>query len=340
MRKNLKPLSEQTLVITGASSGIGLATARMAAERGARVLLVARNQPALDIIAKEVGANAAVCAIDIADDGAAERISEAATKAFGGFDTWVNCASVTSYGSLEQIGIDEHRRQFDVNYFAMLACSLAAVRHLRERGGGAVINIGSILSDRAVIGQPAYSASKAAVRALTDGIRMDVEREGLPISVTLIKPSGIHTPFPEHGRNHMNEAPRIPQVIYAPEIAADAILFAAEHSRRQLYIGGFGFASVLAAQLFPRLTDKIMEATMLRAQQSPDEPGDPAMRDNLYEPRKDGLEHGTQDVAFRRSSLFVEAQKHPLAVTALVGAAAATGAAALSARRRRELAGT
>ena len=319
MRPSLKPLAEQTLVITGASSGIGLSAARIAVERGARVLLVARNKPALKVIARDLGPNAAICAIDIADEGAAERIVDAATQAFGGFDTWVNCASVTSYGSLEQIGLAEHRRQFDVNYFAMLACSLAAVRHLRERGGSAIVNVGSILSDRAVIGQPAYSAAKAAVRALTDALRMDVESAGLPIAVTLVKPSGIHTPFPEHGRNHMVRAPRIPQVIYAPEIAADAILFAAQHPRRQIYIGGTGFASVLAAQLFPRLTDRIMEAVMLRAQQSPDDPGEPAMRDNLYEPKKDGFEHGTQDVAFRRTSLFVEAQKHPLAAAALAG---------------------
>jgi short-subunit dehydrogenase len=337
MRKKLKPLAEQTLVITGASSGIGLSTARIAVERGARVLLVARNKTALQAIANDLGAQAAMCAVDIADEGAAERIVATAIAAFGGFDTWVNCASVTSYGSLEQIGIDEHRRQFDVNYFAMLACSLAAVRHLGERGGGAIVNVGSILSDRAVIGQPAYSATKAAVRALTDAIRMDVERAGLPIAVTLIKPSGIHTPFPEHGRNHMDVAPRIPQVIYAPEIAADAILFAAAHRRRQIYIGGFGFLSVVAAQLFPRLTDRIMEAAMLRAQQSPDNPGDPAMRDNLYEPRTDGLEHGTQDVAFRRTSLFVAVQKHPLAAAALLGAAGAAATVAV-ARSRRPLA--
>src|SRR5919112_1327206 len=220
MRPKLKPIDQQVLVITGASSGNGLATAREAVKGGARVLLVARNRPALDKIANELGAAASVCAVDVAEPDAAERIANAAIDAFGGFDTWVNCAAVTSYGTLEQLGLDEQRRVFDVDYFAMLQGSLVAMRHLRARGGGAIVNLGSVLSDRALIKQPAYCAAKAAVRALTENLRMDVEREGLPISVTLIKPSGIHTPFPDHGRNHMDAPPRIPQILYSPDLAA------------------------------------------------------------------------------------------------------------------------
>jgi short-subunit dehydrogenase len=333
MSKKLKPLSEQTLVITGASSGSGLATAREAVWRGARVVLVARNKDALTKIADELGPSAIAFPIDVAEEGAADRIAAAAVKAFGGFDTWVNCAAVTSYGTLEQLGVDEQRRVFDVDYFGMLQGSLAALEHLRTRGGGAIVNVGSVLSDRAAIKQPAYSAAKAAVLAMTDNLRMDIEREGLPISVTLIKPTGIHTPFPEHGRNHMEAAPRIPQIMYAPELVAEAILFAAEHPRRQLYVGGAGFVQSTLASLFPRLTDRIMELALVRAQQSPDHPGDPAMRDNLYEPRKDGVVDGTQPFAAKRWSLFLQAQKHPAAALAMTGATA--GAAVLYLRRRR-----
>ena len=346
MRKNLKPVSEQVIVITGASSGNGLATAREAVKRGAKVLLVARNKPALETIAAELGDSAAVCAIDVADKGAGKRIADAAAAAFGGFDTWVNCAAVTSYGSLEQLGMDEQRRVFDVDYFAMLDCNLVAVEHLRARGGGAIINVGSVLSDRSVIKQPAYCAAKAAVRSLTDSLRMDVEREGLPISVTLIKPTGIHTPFPEHGRNHMEEPPRIPQVMYSPDLVADAILFAAEHPKRQIYVGGSGITQSLIASLFPRLTDRVMELALTRIQQSPDEPGDPAMRDNLYEPKKDGLEEGTQKFRVKRWSLSLQAQKHPLAAAAILGGGAAAAGLVLrrsrsnGATRRRRLADT
>jgi len=326
MHKRLKPLSEQILVITGASSGNGLATAQEAVGRGASVVLAARNEAALNSIArklKSLGGRVAVCAVDLGDEDAAERIADTAKKTFGGFDTWVNCAAVTSYGTLEQLGVDEQRRIIEVNYFGMLRGSMVALNHLRKRGGGAIINVGSILSDRALIKQPAYCAAKAAVRSLTESLRMDIVREGLSISVTLIKPSGVHTPFPEHGRNHMDEPPRTPQIVYAPELVADAILFAAEHSRRQIYVGGYGFMLSLLARLFPRITDRVMEVALVATQQSPEDPGDPEARDNLFEPKKDGRVSGTQRTAVKRFSLFLEAQKHPLAATGILAAAAA-----------------
>lgn len=154
---------------------------------------------------------------------------------------------------------------------------------------------------------------------------MDVERQGLPISVTLIKPSGVHTPFPEHARNHMSDAPRIPQVIYAPELVADAIIFAAQHPRRQIYVGGTGFLLSSLARLFPRATDRIMEAAFVEAQQDDVQRGDPAARDNLFEPKSDGREEGTQDYFVRRSSYFLQAQKHPVAAGGLIASAAAAG---------------
>jgi short-subunit dehydrogenase len=334
MRKRLKPLREQVIVITGGSSGNGLATAREAVRRGAAVVLAARNERALKDIARDLkrsGGRVAICAIDVAEQGAADRIAEVASQAFGGFDTWVNDAAVTSYGTLEQLGMDEQRRIFDVNYFGMLQGCLTAVNHFRARGGGAIINVGSVLSDRALIKQPAYCAAKAAVRALTESVRMDVEREGLSISVTLIKPSGIHTPFPEHGRNHMDSPPRTPQIIYGPELVADAILFAAEHPRRQIYVGGYGFALSLLARMFPRITDIIMERVMVGTQQSDEDAGDPRARDNLFEPKKDGCVEGSQDFAVKRWSLFLEAQKRPLIAAGIIGSALVAAGAA---RRR------
>ena len=335
MRIHLKPLARQAIVITGASSGIGLATAREAVRRRSSVVIAARNSDALEEIATELrerGGRVAVCAVDIGADGSAERVARCATEAFGGFDTWVNCAAVSDYGTLEQIGLAEHRRVFEVNYFGMLRGCLVALAHLRQRGGGAIVNVGSILSDRAIIEQAPYSAAKHAALALTANLRMDIEREGLPISVTLIKPGGVHTPFPEHARNHMDVPPRVPQVLYDPRLVADAILFAATHRRRQIYVGGVGYIQSLLGRLFPRITDRIMELALVRAQQSPDEPGDCAMRDNLFEPREDGVEVGTQPFPMRRTSLFLELQKHPLAATAI--ATGVAGAAALLARRK------
>jgi short-subunit dehydrogenase len=336
MAAHLKRLHEQIIVLTGASSGIGLATARSAARRGASLVLAARNSDALEQVAEELragGVRVAVCTADVGNEADVERIAETAITEFGGFDTWVNCASVSDYGTLDAIGMDEHRRVFEVNYFGLLKGSLVALDHLRSRGGGAIINVGSILSDRAMIMQGPYSATKHAVRALTEELRMEIEREGLPISVTLIKPSGIHTPFPEHARNHMDEPPRVPQVVYGPELVADAILFAAENPKRQLYVGGNGFFISLMARLFPRMTDLVMEAAMVRGQQSPEDAGDPSMRDNLYAPQRDGQVEGNQDMFVRRQSLFLEAQKRPRLALAL-GSGAALALWAANRRRK------
>lgn len=338
MRYKLKPLAEQTIVVTGASSGIGLEVATRAVERGAQVLLVARNKASLVRIAARLrrrGVRVALCAIDVAEPAAAETIADTAVREFGGFDTWVNDAAVTVYGTLDQISEEEHRRVLEVNYFAALNGSIAALRHLRHRGGGAIINVGSILSDRALILQIPYSAAKHALRAMTTGLRMDVDRERLAVSVTLIKPGAMHTPFPEHARNHMELPPRLPQIVYDPALAAEAVLFAAEHPRRQIYVGGYGFLLSVLARLFPRTTDRLMELFFVRAQQTAVRSDDLRRRDNLFEPREDGDVEGHQPVHVRRRSLFLEAQKHPAAAVGLgagIGLALAATARTLARR--------
>ena len=315
MNVQLKPLSEQVIVITGASSGNGLATAREAVERGARVVIVARNRDALEQVAAELGhEGVAVCPADVSRQEDVERIAQVAVEQFGGFDSWVNNAAAATYGRIEEVTIEDHRRVFDVNYFGLLIGSLVAARHLKERGGGAIVNLGSVLSGRAMILQGPYSASKAAVQAATDALRMELEEEGAPVAVTLIKPGSIDTPYPEHAKNLMDEAPRLPPMLYDPALVADAVLFACEHPRRHLYVGGSGYLVSLAGRLAPRLTDVAMEMFGVGAQQKPGHPGDEAKRDNLHEARSDGEEHGEQHVHVRKTSLLLEAQKNPLNV--------------------------
>lgn len=195
----------------------------------------------------------------------------------------------------------------------MLHGSLVAARHLRERGG-AIVNIGSILSDRAIVEQGPYGATKHAVQALTDTLRMELEQEGAGISVTLIKPGAIDTPFPEHARNFMDQPPRLPPPLYTPSVVADAVLFACETPRRTLYAGGGGRLASLLSRSAPRVSDRIMELVGTFAQQKPGDPGDPARRDNLYDPRADAL-RGTQHVHARTSSSVLQVQKlHPAVV--------------------------
>jgi short-subunit dehydrogenase len=336
MSVRLKPVSEQVVVITGASSGIGLATARMFAERGVRgLVLVARNEDAIRKVAEELdrgGTRAIAVAADTGSRHDIERIARTAVETFGGFDTWVNNAAVALYGRLLEIPIEDQRRQFEVNYWGVVNGSLVAARQLQARGG-AIINVGSVLSERAMILQTQYSATKHAVKAFTDGLRMELERDGAPVSVTLIKPSGIDTPYPEHARNYMEDDPAVPPPSYDPRLVARAIVFAAEHQRRELTVGFGGWAIAAMGTVAPRLTDKIMEATGYAVQVTGQRER-PAMRDNLYRARQDGDEHSSlSGPPPRQTSLFLEAQMHPLTTVMVMAGVGLAVAAAIFAPR-------
>lgn len=321
MAVTLKPLEEQVIVLTGASSGIGLATARDAAARGARLVLVARNQEAIEKVAQEIrsrGGEAIAVAADVAKPGDVHHVAEAAIQTFGGFDTWINDAAVAIYGTLEQVPLADQRRLFEVNYWGVVEGSLIAAKHLKARGGGAIINIGSILSDRSLMMQGQYSAAKHAVKAFTDALRMELEHEGAPISVTLIKPSAIDTPYVEHARNYLDSPGNaLPPPVYDPHLVAKAILYACETPKRDLIVGFGGWAMALLGRFLPRATDYGMEATMEAGQKSAHPPR-PSQRDNLYTPREDGAEHSSLPVTSRKTSLFLEAQMHPVATLATV----------------------
>jgi NADP-dependent 3-hydroxy acid dehydrogenase YdfG len=188
MNRKQKRLAEQVIVITGASSGIGLATARMAAKKGARLVVAARNENALRQLTQEIrdaGSEGACVVADVGDEAQVREIARVAQERFGGFDTWVNNAGIGIYGPLQEGTIEDYRRLFDTNFWGVVYGSLEAVRHLSERGGS-LINVGSTVSDRALFLQGMYSASKHAVKGFTDALRMEVEQAGKPVSVTLI----------------------------------------------------------------------------------------------------------------------------------------------------------
>lgn len=342
MAEALKPLAKQVMVITGASSGIGLATARRAAAAGAKVVLAARNSEALDeavVAIRNKGGQAAALDIDIADEGAAERLAAKTIETFGTIDTWVNDAAVALYAKLEDVTLEEHRRVFDVGYFGLVQASLVAVKHLKDKPG-ALINIGSVLSNRAIQFQGAYSAMKAAVLNFTDALRMELEDDGSPMQVTLIKPASIDTPYPEHARNKLDKPARLPQPIYDVELVAKAICFAAEHRRRQLVVGGGGVALTALGPALPRLSDLVMETFYDEKAQTGGVPPGSGTSDNLFEPREDGRTESNQQPFTRQTSLYLEAQMHPVATAAIIGGlgAAIGGAAwALNSRRQRDV---
>ncbi|QQR40648.1 SDR family oxidoreductase [Devosia rhizoryzae] len=238
---HLKPLSQQTIIITGASSGIGLATARMAAQRGAKVVLAARDAEALDRIVEEInvaGGEAAALPVDVSDEGQVEQLAAFAIERFGGFDTWVNNAGIGVISTSEKLSNEDHRRIFDVNYFGLVYGSLAAARHFRENGKpGAIINLGSALSEMPLMFSVAYSASKHAIKGFTDGLRTELMHEDLPISVTLIRPSSIDSRFFDHAKTNEGGMGMAPGPKYAPSVVAEAILHAAAHPKRDIGVG-------------------------------------------------------------------------------------------------------
>jgi short-subunit dehydrogenase len=323
----LKNLSEQVLVITGASSGIGLTTAKMAAERGARVVLAARDEKGLRRAVEEIrgqGGEAVHVVADVADPQEVQKIADTALQVFGGFDTWVNNAGASIYGRVLEVPTDEAHRLFETNYWGVVNGCQAAVQHLRQKGG-AVINVGSIVSERAVPLQGHYSASKHAVKAFTDALRMELEEEGLPVAVTLIKPASIDTPFPEHAKSYLETEPKLPAPVYAPEEVAHGILECAQKPRRDLIIGGGGRMMTAMEHLTPRLGDRYMEATLFAAQKT-GRPARPDRPDALYRPMPgSGREHGEYPGHVMRSSVYTRAALLPgvlLAALVLVGWAA------------------
>jgi NAD(P)-dependent dehydrogenase (short-subunit alcohol dehydrogenase family) len=334
MTLTLKPLDEQVIVITGASSGIGLVTARHAAQRGARVVLAARNEKDLHSATEGIrraGGRAVYAVADVADPAQVDAIAETALRDFGGIDTWVNNAAVSMYGRIMDLPIEDMRRQMDVNYWGQVYGSRTAVRHLR-RTGGAVINVGSALSDRAIPLQGGYCAAKHALKAFTDALRMELEEQGIPVAVTLVKPASIDTPFFEKARTVLGVEPQPVPPVYAPEVVSEVILHAAQHPLRELIAGGSG-AKLSAARFAPRLADLYMERWTFDSQLT-NKPvsGRP---DNLYEPvRDDGGERGRHWTGHTRSSsLYTRAVLHPGATAAAI-AAVALGLAAAAATKR------
>jgi NAD(P)-dependent dehydrogenase (short-subunit alcohol dehydrogenase family) len=332
MALQLRPLAEQVVVITGASSGIGLVTARHFAKAGARVMLAARNEKDLDAAVsriREDGARAAYHVTDVSDAKQVSDLGEAAVREFGPVDTWVNNAGVSIYGRCTEIPLDDMRRQFDVNYWGQVNGMLTAVRLLRDRGG-ALINVASAVADRAIPLQGNYCATKHAIKAFTDTLRMELEEEGVPISVTLVKPGSIDTPLFAKARSFLPAEPQPIPPVYAPEVVASAILAAAQRPIRDIIAGGMGKVVSLGEKLSPRLTDRYMERSTFDSQLS-SKAAEAGRSDNLFAPvDHDGGERGHFEGRVHEWSAFTEAVLHPKAAAAI---AAGTALATLGLRR-------
>jgi len=330
IRKRLKTkaLKDQVIVITGASSGIGLTTARMAARHGARVVLAARNAQDLQAVTNEIcgrGGRAFAVATDVSDAAAVEELGARARSEFGSIDTWVNNAGLSIYGKLMDVPLEDKRRLFDINFWGVVYGCRTAVRLMKD-SGGVLINLGSEVSEVAIPLQGIYSASKHAVKGYTDALRMELEHDEVPIAVTLVMPSAINTPYPEHARNYLDKGvPALPPPIYAPEVVARAILHCAERPVRDVVVGGSGRLQIALGKNLPRLADKYMERSLFEQQKTYDR--DHVDEGSLERPQADGRAWGLHKGHVMRSSAYTTATLSPMLKTMAFAAAGLTLAA-------------
>lgn len=324
------PISDQVIVITGASSGIGLATAREAARRGARVVLAARNVPALERIAgeiREAGGTAIAVGTDVTDYDQVVALARRAVEEYGRIDTWVNNAAVSLYATFRDISLEDFRRVLDVNLMGQIHGAKAALPYLEE-SAGALICIGSVESDRGVPMQSAYAASKHALDGWADALRAELAKERSPVRVTMIKPAAINTPIFEHAKSQLGVTPKAFPPVYAPELVVDAILHAAENHDREIYVGTAARILAWMDRINPRLGDALFRLAGYRFQVT-DHPKSPDEGHNLYAPLPGGSVRGTTARWELKLSLYPWVQEHDAAVPLAAAAAMALGALAL-----------
>ncbi|PCC98296.1 SDR family oxidoreductase [Halopseudomonas pelagia] len=321
-----KPLQAQTMVITGATSGIGLATAQRAARYGARLVLAARNEDELKNLCFEIsqsGGKAAYVVADVGEEQDVQKIADKAVEEFGGFDTWVNNAGVVVFSELQDLPIEDHQQIFQTNYWGVVYGSRIAQKHFKTRdNGGSIINIASINAEMPVPILGAYSASKAAVKAYSDVLRMELLHEKAPVKVTVVMPSGIATPISDHGRSYMEDRGKIMPPLYDPELVAEAILTAAQKYVRQITVGETGRISMLAWDLVPSVMDRVISWALPRVQSS-GKPKSPT--DNLYSADEDGAVYLNQRRQGLMLSPYTQARLHPKAALGVATTAVAVG---------------
>ncbi|ABB74792.1 Short-chain dehydrogenase [Nitrosospira multiformis ATCC 25196] len=292
MQTSLKPLDQQVIVITGASSGIGLATAMLAAERGAKLVLIARSAKTLEHLVARIantGGEAIDVVADVADREKMRLAAQTAVDRFGHIDTWINNAGVAIYGRLDEVNEADSRRLFDTNFWGVVNGSLAALPYLKKQGG-ALINVGSETSEAIVPLLGMYSASKHAVKGFTDALRVEVQEfDKAPVVITLIQPSAVNTPFPQHAKNYMDKEPKLPPPLINPEQVAEAILKAATEGGRDVKVGAMAVVNTMISKLAPSFGDK-MSAKRGSGQRERVFPLHP--QGTLYEPGESGSAHG------------------------------------------------
>ena len=291
--------ARQIVVVTGASAGLGRALVQMLAARGARIGLVARGQERLEATRREVealGGEALALPGDVADPGTLERAAEKVEAAFGPVDVWVNNAMVSVYSPVAEMSADEFRRVTEVTYLGYVHGTLAALRRMRPRGSGIIIQVGSALAYRSIPLQSAYCAAKHAIKGFTESLLSELIHDGCPIRVTMVQMPALNTPQFDWTRNRLPNRPQPVPPIFQPEVGAKAVVYAIDHDvGRELLVGWPTLKAVLGEKIVPGYIDGYLARHGYDAAQT-DEPEVERRPDNLWAPVPgDWAAHGRFD---------------------------------------------
>jgi NAD(P)-dependent dehydrogenase (short-subunit alcohol dehydrogenase family) len=332
------------VVITGASGGVGRAVARAYGQRGSKVALIARGREGLGAAAQDVrdgGGTALVLPCDVADHEQVDAAASRVEAELGPIDSWVNTAFSTVFAPFEEIGPDEYRRVTEVTYLGVVHGTMVALRRMKPRNRGVIVQVGSALAYRGVPLQSAYCGAKHAIQGFHESLRSELLHDRSGVWVTMVQLPAVNTPQFSWVRTRLPRHPQPMPPIYQPEVAAKAVVYAADHPRRREYwVGGSTTGTLIANAVAPGLLDRHLARNGYTAQQN-DRVRDPHQADNLWEPADDAGQrdygaHGAfEHQSHARSPQLWASQHHGIlaAVTAGLGAAAAV----LLARRRRTL---
>jgi NAD(P)-dependent dehydrogenase (short-subunit alcohol dehydrogenase family) len=330
-------------VVTGASAGVGRATARAYGERGWSVGLLARGRDGLEAAKREVeamGGRALAIPTDVADGAAVDAAAERVEAELGPIEVWVNDAMVTAYAPFERMTPEEFRRITEVTYLGYVHGTRAALRRMRRRERGTIVQVGSALAYRAIPLQSAYCGAKFAIRGFTEALRAELMHEGSGVRLTMVQMPALNTPQFDININHMPHRPQPVPPIYQPEVAAEAILQAADEAPRELWVGRSTVQTVLGNIAAPGLLDRLFARSGYSMQQT-DEPDRADRPNNLWEPVPgDHGAHGRFDDRAGDSGAvvdpsFLREAVAGLAATLAVGAAVALGSRLLAGPSRR-----
>lgn len=328
------------MVVTGASAGIGRACARAFAARGDTVALLARGEGGLEAAAQEIrdaGGRAAWWSLDVADAAAVERVADEVERTLGPVDVWVNCAFTSVFAPFWEIEAEEYDRVTAVTYLGFVNGTRAALRHMRPRDRGTVVQVGSALGRRGIPMQSAYCGAKHALCGFHDSLLAELRHDGSAVRASLVQMPAVNTPQFRWVRSRLPEEAQPVPPIYQPEVAAKAVLWAADHpQRREYWVGAATVGTILGGRFAPGLLDRYLARTGVADQQT-GEPRDRSRPDNLFEPLDEapGSDRGARgvfdDVAHARSPQAA-ASRHRRAL-GLLGAGAVAAGAAYAGRR-------